>query len=260
MTKKNSKNTKRNEKRVLVLRTCAANMESYNGFKWPQKGAVECHDWLPTAKCGNGLHGFLWGEGNGGLADWAADAKWLVVSVLEKEIVVIDRKVKFPRGNVVFCGGRKEATDYIAARLPPGRTPAIVGHFAVSGDRGTSNSGVGGTSTSGHGGTSTSGDYGTSTSGDCGTSTSGYRGTSTSGDCGTSTSGDRGTSTSGDYGTSSSGDGGTSTSGEYGTLMIKWYDSKSSRYRTATAYVGENGIKANVKYRLDSKEKFEEVK
>src|ERR1700690_2610663 len=178
MTKKNSKNTKRNEKRVLVLRTCAADMTSKNGFKWPQKGAVKCHDWLPTAECGNGLHGFLWGEGNGGLADWAADAKWLVVSVLEKEIVVIDRKVKFPRGNVVFCGGRKEATDYIAARLPPGRTPAIVGHFAVSGDRGTS--------TSGDGGTSTSGDGGTSSSGDRGTSTSGYRGTSTSGDYGTS--------------------------------------------------------------------------
>src|SRR6202142_214897 len=248
------------EKRVLVLRTCAANMESYNGFKWPQKGAVKCHDWLPEPKCGNGLHGFLWGEGNGGLANWAADAKWLVVSVWEKEIVVIDRKVKFPRGNVVFWGERKEAPDYMAARLPPGRTPAIIGHFAVSGERGTS--------TSGERGTSTSGDRGTSTSGDRGTSTSGYRGTSTSGDYGTSTSGNRGTSTSGDGGTSSSGYGGTSssgergtsTSGDYGTLMIKWYDSKSSRYRTATAYVGENGIKANVKYRLDSKEKFEEVK
>src|ERR1700690_4396926 len=166
------------EKRVLVLRTCGANMTSKNGFKWPEKGAVECHDWLPTAECGNGLHGFLWGEGDGGLANWAADAKWLVVSVLEKEIVLIDRKVKFPRGNVVFCGGRKEATDYIAARLPPGRTPAIVGHFAVSGDRGTSNSGVGGTSTSGHGGTSTSGDRGTSSSGDGGTSSSGHGGTS----------------------------------------------------------------------------------
>src|SRR6202142_3581850 len=200
------------EKRVLVLRTCGANMTSKNGFKWPQKGAVKCHDWLPTAECGNGLHGFLWGEGNGGLADWAADAKWLVVSVWEKEIVVIDRKVKFPRGNVVFCGGRKEATDYIAARLPPGRTPAIVGHFAVSGDRGTSNSGVGGTSTSGECGTSTSGERGTSTSGYGGTSTSGDRGTSTSGDYGSSTSGYGGTSTSGDRGTSTSGDYGTSSS------------------------------------------------
>src|ERR1700690_1899381 len=178
MTKKNSKNTKRNEKRVLVLRTCAADMTSKNGFKWPQKGAVECRDWLPTTECGNGLHGFLWGEGDGELAKWSADAKWLVVSVLERDIVHIDRKVKFPRGNVVFCGGRKEATDYIAARLPPGRTPAIIGHFAVSGDYGTS--------TSGDRGTSTSGDYGTSTSGDCGTSTSGYRGTSTSGYGGTS--------------------------------------------------------------------------
>src|ERR1700690_686252 len=186
MTKKNSKNTKRNENRVLVLRTCAADMTSKNGFKWPQKGAVECRDWLPTAECGTGLHGVLWGEGGGGLANWGADAKWLVVSVLEKEIVVIDRKVKFPRGNVVFCGGRKSATDYIAARAPGGRTPAIIGHFAVSGDCGTSTSGYGGTSTSGYGGTSTSGDRGTSTSGDYGTSNSGGGGTSTSGDYGTS--------------------------------------------------------------------------
>src|ERR1700690_583587 len=190
------------EKRVLVLRTCGANMTSKNGFKWPEKGAVKCHDWLPEPKCGNGLHGFLWGEGDGELAKWSADAKWLVVSVLEKDIVHIDRKVKFPRGNVVFCGGRKEATDYIAARLPPGRTPAIIGHFAVSGFCGTSSSGERGTSTSGECGTSTSGNRGTSTSGDGGTSTSGHYGTSTSGDRGTSTSGYRGTSTSGDYGTS----------------------------------------------------------
>src|SRR6202142_1554038 len=187
MTKKNTKNPKRSaSKRVLVLRTCAAVMTSKNGFKWPEKGAVKCHDWLPTAECGNGLHGFLWGEGAGELANWAADAKWLVVSVLEKEIVHIDRKVKFPRGNVVFCGGRKSATDYIAARAPGGRTPAIIGHFAVSGDCGTSTSGYGGTSTSGYGGTSTSGDRGTSTSGDYGTSNSGGGGTSTSGDYGTS--------------------------------------------------------------------------
>src|SRR6202142_2924205 len=205
MTKKNSKNTKRNEKRVFVLRTCGANMTSKNGFKWPEKGAVECHDWLPEPKCGNGLHGFLWGEGDGELAKWSADAKWLVVSVWEKDIVHIDRKVKFPRGNVVFCGGRKSATDYIAARLPPGRTPAIIGHFAVSGNYGTSTSGDRGTSTSGEGGTSTSGDYGTSTSGYGGTSTSGYGGTSTSGYRGTSTSGDCGTSTSGECGTHHSG-------------------------------------------------------
>src|SRR6202142_3290693 len=169
------------EKRVLVLRTCGANMTSKNGFKWPEKGAVKCHDWLPEPKCGNGLHGFLWGEGDGELAKWSADAKWLVVSVLEKDIVHIDRKVKFPRGNVVFCGGRKEATDYIAARAP-NTVKAIIGHFAVAGD--------GGSSTSGYRGTSSSGDRGTSTSGYGGTSTSGYGGTSTSGDYGTSTSGE----------------------------------------------------------------------
>jgi len=294
--------------RVLVLRTCDANLGSYKGFKWPKNGAVKAPDFAPTAECGQGLHGFLWGEGDGNLASFDACAKWLVVSVDATEIIQLDGKVKFPRGIVEFCGDRKEATDYLAARVPAGMTPAIIGRFAVAGDQQTALSGYGGTSTSGYGGTSTSGDRGTSTSGDRGTSTSGGKGASTSGDRGTSTSGDRGTSTSGNWGTSTSGDRGTSTSGyegtstsgyegtstsggwgtstsgdrgtstsgdrgasnsgnwgtcqsgEKGTISIKWYDSAAGRYRTVIGYIGGNGLKANVWYRLDASHQFEEVK
>jgi len=156
---------KLSSKFVLVLRTCNADMTSCGGFKWPKRGPVKCPDWSPTKACGNGLHGFLWGEGNGSLANFSADAKWLVVKVASDSVVDLAGKVKFPRGTVVFCGDRLSATNYIAA-VRPG---AIVG--------GTSTSGNYGTSTSGDYGTSTSGDRGTSTSGNHGTSTSGYRGT-----------------------------------------------------------------------------------
>jgi hypothetical protein len=224
---------------VLVLRTCAADWTSHGGFVWPESGELSAPDWNPEPICGYGLHGFLWGCGDGGLASWDADARWLVVEVAADSIVELGGKVKFPRGRVVFCGSRLEATTMIAQR----RGGAIIGHTTNTGDGGTSTSGYRGTSTSGTRGTSTSGDGGTSTSGTRGTSTSGYRGTSTSGDGGTSTSGD----------------GGTSMSGDGGTIVLRWYDAKADRYRLVVGYVGEDGIEANTKYRLDDAHKFVKV-
>ena len=270
----------------LILRTCAKDGTSHNGFRWPlTAGAiVEAPDWDHKPECGNGLHGALRGEGNGDLFAWAPDAVWMVVEANDAWIVDLGGKVKFPACVIRHVGDQRSATDYIMAHEPLAR--AVIGAFVTSGYRGTSTSGYGGTSTSGYGGTSTSGDGGTSTSGYRGTSTSGYggtstsgdrgtstsgyggtstsgyrgtstsgyRGTSTSGDGGTSTSGYGGTSTSGDGGTSTSGYGGTSTSGYRGILQIKWYD--GYRYRIATAYVGEDGILPNVPYKLDDAGKF----
>ena len=137
MTKKKTINK---PETVLVLRTCAANMTSYQGFKWPKSGKVSAPDWKPTKTCGNGLHGLPWGEGNGSLLNWADDAKWLVVEVAASEIVVIDdAKVKFPGGVVVHCGDRKSATDYIAEHGAAGK--AIVGGTATAGDGGTATAG-----------------------------------------------------------------------------------------------------------------------
>jgi hypothetical protein len=145
---------------VLVLRTCNAKMRSHEGrFVWPSEGEVSAPDWKPTVECGNGLHGWLWGEGDGNLGRWEADARWLVVEVEAASIIDLQGKVKFPAGRVVFVGDRIEATTYLSEHGAAGR--AIVG--------GTSTSGYGGTSTSGYGGTSTSGDGGTSTSGYGGT-------------------------------------------------------------------------------------------
>jgi|HubBroStandDraft_4_1064222.scaffolds.fasta_scaffold02568_11 hypothetical protein len=61
--------------RVLILRTCAADMSSHNGFRWPEAGPVECADWNPAHVCGGGLHGLLWGEGSAGNLSSDADAK-----------------------------------------------------------------------------------------------------------------------------------------------------------------------------------------
>lgn len=150
-----------------MLKTVNADMAAYGGFVWPESGPVLAPDWDPRPVCGGGLHGLLWGEGDGTLLSFAADAKWLVVEIADDaEVVDLDRKVKINRGTVVFCGDRKGATDRIVAL---GARGAVVGAFVASGDYGTSTSGNGGTSTSGYRGNSTSGYYGTSTSGDYGT-------------------------------------------------------------------------------------------
>jgi hypothetical protein len=219
---------------VLVLRTCNADMTSYGGFKWPESGPAECPDWSPEPECGNGLHGFLWGEGSGRLANWSADAKWLVVQVDGDCVVDLKGKVKFPRCDVIFCGGRLEATAYLAANGGQGR--AIVG------------------------GTATAGDRGTATAGDYGTATAGYRGTATAGNRGTATAGDRGTATAGDYGTATAGNRGTATAGDYGTIQIYYWCDSTNRQRVVTGYVGENGINPNVAYKLDNARKFVEAK
>ena len=198
---------KRKVKIAYVLRTCAADMTSHNGrFRWPESGPVALPDWDPKPECGNGLHGFLRGEGDGRLASFAPDAKWLVVKVRLADVIDLAGKVKFPRGVVVFCGDRAGATALIKKKHP---RATIVG------------------------GTSTSGDCGTSTSGDYGTSTSGFRGTSTSGDCGTSMA------------------------GENGILVIRFWDGR--RDRLVVGYVGEGGIKAGVKYRLNAEHQLVEV-
>lgn len=110
---------------ALVLRTCDANMRSYNGFTWPKAGRVKCDDWSPVAACGNGLHGLLWGEGAGELLNWDDDAKWLVVRARADQCVDLGGKVKFPAGTVVFCGDRVSATRYLYDNGGAGKTIEI---------------------------------------------------------------------------------------------------------------------------------------
>jgi hypothetical protein len=273
-----SKKTRRNlaaaaAATVLVLRTCNAELKAqHNDFQWPESGSVEAPDFSPEPVCGYGLHGLLWGEGDGSLLNWDDSAKWLVVAVPADSIVSLDggEKVKFPRGEVVYCGNREGATQLIHAEhagpivgltlqsnaqrntvCTGYRGTATAGNYgtATAGYRGTATAGNYGTATAGYRGTATAGNYGTATAGEGGTATAGYRGTATAGEGGTATAGEGGTAT--------AGEGGTATAGEGGTLDVQWHDGK--RYRRSVAYVGEGGIKPDTKYKLDAKGAFVEV-
>jgi hypothetical protein len=121
--------------KTLVLRTCTAELTSRGGFQWPSEGPIAAPDWDPKPECGNGLHGLLWGIGNGSLLDWSDDAKWLVVEVDASAVVEIDRKVKYPEGIVIYSGAREVAVQLIAAHAP---NPSAVtaNHAAATGHSG----------------------------------------------------------------------------------------------------------------------------
>ena len=138
---------------AYVLRTCAADMTSYGGFVWPREGVVEAPDWQPTADCGRGLHGFLWGEGDGSLADWSRDAVWIVSRI--NEWIDLDGKVKFPRAEVVFSGSREDATAKIREL---GANGAVIGSTLTGGDRSTLTGGDYSILRGGHGSILTGGD------------------------------------------------------------------------------------------------------
>jgi len=251
------------KKKVLILRTCEWNMSSYNGFKWPKSGYVEASDWNPGRFCGCGLHGWLWGEGDGSLGNWGLDAKWLVVEVDADKVIDLDGKVKFPSGNVVFCGTRLDATNYLVKEAPG---KAVIGAMATAGDGGTATAGYKGVAVVGHRGTATAGEYGMATAGCDGTATAGHDGTATAGEYGTATVGDYGMAKAGYKGRAiAKGYGGTAMvgprgwamAGHNGKLCIEYYDGR--RYRIKVAHVGEGGILPDKPYRLGDLLNFVEV-
>jgi hypothetical protein len=237
-----------------ILRTCSYDMTSHDGaFTWPTSGPVEAPDWDTIPECGGGLHGFLNGCGNGALADWNESAKWLVVEV------DLEGKVKFPKGEVVFCGTREEAIAKLEALAPETKHLPVIGAIRVvddnmhchAGDYGKATAGDYGTATADYRGTATAGDYGTANAGHFGTATAGERGNATAGYDGTATAGNEGTATAGDYGTAIAGVEGTATAGDSGIISIYWYDITVPRKRISIGYVGENGILANTPYKCD---------
>ncbi len=234
---------------VLILRTCAPGGISHNGFTWPlEVGAqVEAPDWDAEPRCGGGLHGLLWGEGDGTFLNWQPDAVWIVWETDARGVVDIDRKVKARRGVVRHVGDQQSATTYLAEHGGAGRV--IVGGTATAGYSGTATAGDRGTATAGDSGTATAGDSGTATAGYRGTATAGYSGTATAGYSGTATAGYRGTATAGDSGTATAGYSGTATAGEDGVIAIKWWDEKAQKLRQAIGVVGQNGIEPNTPYR-----------
>ncbi len=253
---------KASQETALVLRTCSADLTSHGGFQWPDKigAVVEAPDWKKDNKCGHGLHGWLFGQGDHGCSSTVgeADAKWLVVEVGLSDLIALGGKVKFPRCTIRHIGDRASATQFLIANEPRAAGVAVIGATLQAGDKELCQVGAYGTATAGDEGTATAGDKGTATAGDEGTATAGDegKGTATAGDKGTATAGDEGTATAGDEGTATAGYKGTATAGEKGEIRIRYWDEKADRYRTVIGYIGEDGLEPNVPYRLNADHKF----
>ena len=282
--------------RYAVLRTHRADGASYGGFRWPTEvgGVAVAPDWNPdpSIRCGHGLHGLLWGCGDGSLL--TPSLTWAIVAVDPGDIatrldgMAVPPKVRFRSAEVVHIGDRDSATGWIAAHggagLPVvyGTATAGVRGTATAGDggtatagadgtatagyrgtatagyRSTATAGVRGTATAGYGGTATAGAGGTATAGDGGTATAGVRGTATAGYRGTATAGDYGTATAGDGGTATAGYGATATAGDGGVLVIRYYD-RSGRGRLCVGQVDGVTLRPDTPYRLDAAGEFVEV-
>ena len=225
----------------MVLRICKADMTSYNGFIWPEKGHVEAPDWDDTEECGHGLHGWFEAQGDASYSNCLnePDAKYLVLKVKTDSIIHLDGKCKFPEADVIFVGSRDEAIAYIEETYPYLRTMPLLFANRTVGDSGVVATGDCGTAIAGTGGTAIAGEFGTATVGNYGTATAGFRGTAIAGDCGTATAGKFGTAT----------------AGIGGIIQIHYFN---DRDRIATGYIGENGLKPNVKYTLDANHNFVE--
>ena len=240
----------------LVLRVCKPDFTSRGGFVWPSSvgASVSAPDWDDEAACGNGLHGWLYGQGDHDCVAYHSlpGSKWLVLEVCTSDIVLLDEKCKFPKAVVRFIGNRLEATSFIIANEPRAQNTPVIGSCLVVGDsravqvgalgvatagrEGTATAGDEGTATVGYEGMATAGDYGTATAGDYGTATAGDKGTATAGGYGTATAGYKGTATAGDYGTATAGHGGTATAGHEGTATAGHGGTATAGHKgTATA-------------------------
>ncbi len=139
------------KKTALMLRTCDKNLRSHGGFQWPESGWTEAPDWEPTQKCGNGLHGLLWGEGDASLlAHQDPTSKWIIAEIDTDEMVDLEGKVKVRRANVVHVGTKESSTAYLYANGGQGRS--IVFGTATAGHSGTATAGYRGTATAGEDG------------------------------------------------------------------------------------------------------------
>ena len=249
----NKKDLKHEEK-VLVLKTCDKDLKCpFSGIEWPEFGYIESKDWDPNPCVygDNDLHGLLWGSGDGRYLHMTPGYNWLVVEVLKKHIIRLqgdwEEHVKFPKGKVIYCGYRHKAVEIIHQNAPSGIGVACV-RIAV-GDSETAATGIYGFASAGNwGGKATAvGYYGTAIVGNYGTAIA-------SGDSGTATAGYCGTAIVGNFGIATAGENGIASAGKQGVIQILYLDKKNTRERVKIGYIGENGLKPNVLYRLDKNE------
>jgi len=227
--------------KVLVIRTCRADGTSHSGFQWPTSGPVECPDWDATPRCGGGLHGLLWGDGDWSLLNQSHDAIWQVVEVESEAIVKIDeQKVKFPRGVVVYSGGMAEAVTMVLNHQQHFKDMLTeVKANAKKGEPTNISSGDSSTAaSSGDSSTAASSGYSSTAA-----SSGNYSKAASSGDSSTAaSSGDKTIAM-------AAGRGCIVQAGKDGCFASAYSDGK--RDRILVGYVGEDGIKPDVAYRIN---------
>jgi hypothetical protein len=261
---------------ALVLRCCKFDMSSKNGFVWPGVGGVAtAQDWIDNNECGNGLHGWLYGQGDHRTSDYFSmvDAKWLVVKVALADVRILGGKCKFPSGEVVFVGSRSEAAKYIIENEPQTANVAVIGAVLECGYNGVVQGGALSVLTGGNYATMTGGDSATMIGGYSATMTGGDGATMTGGDSATMIGDDSATMTGGNYAkmiggnyatmiggysaTMTGGNYAKMTGGDGASMCFQYCDGKRSR--TVIAYVGEDGIEPNVAYQLNDDHKVVKV-
>ena len=211
----------------MILRSCNNDFTSAHDstFQWPNTigDIVVPKKWNPAPECGDGLHGFLFGEGNLNLADWSESAQWIV---FEGEIIVKidDYKVKTNKATILHIGEGKTALERFQD------CHAFMRHRGTLGPRAFNKIESGGDNY-----VFTGGDRCTFTGGNGCTFTGGYRCTFTGGDDCTFTGSDDCIFTGGDD----------------CTFIYKYFCLETYKYRTNIARTGENGILPNITYQLN---------
>ena len=248
---------------ILVLKTTKAGGEPHcNGvgdiktdFRWPRSGVVECPDWSPEPKCGNGFHGLEFGEGSWELlkADETPSDEWRAVLVQPQDLVRLtdngDTKVKFRRGEIVYCGDLAGAMTYVMCGKNAMERAAILasGNF-VSGNssRATSSGYYSLATSSGNSSLATSsGNYSLATSsGDSSLATSSGNSSLATSSGNSSRAEQKGTSgIAAAIGSNVRGK-----AGENGLLILTWWDAPAKRFRACVGEVGIDGIEADTWY------------
>jgi hypothetical protein len=201
---------------VYVLKTVNSDLTACNGFKYPIEGKVSDEE--------IGLYGFLMGEGYWGFANWNNNAKWLVIEVEQSNIIKIyPDRINFRLGNIVHCGDRKSATNFI---IEKGANPEkVLGAYQHKGN----NSRIIGV------------EYSTLIGGDFSILIGGYKSILTSG---------IDSKLLGGVDSILSG-------GIRSSLSIKWIN--GSKQCLTTTYVGIDGILPNIPYKVDKKGNFIQV-
>lgn len=257
--------------RVFLLRSCSSDFTSFDGFQWPSTVGAECRPeaWNPEPECGDGLHGFVNGEGDAYLADWSDSAQWLVFSAPATEVVAVDRdKSKAAVARIEHVGVGETGADRLRSCLDYlasiGRLgPMAMGVVRQGGDDCTLTGGdysrltggdysrlMGGRYSALAGGRGChlmGGAHSVLTGGNYSTLTGGAHSVLTGGDHCTLTGGHHSTLESGDHSTLTGDYGATLTGGPGSVLVFRWWDRKRQCSRLAVAVVGVDA-KPNTPY------------